>query len=165
MRTNFFMDKVVSLGELAEILNDEWYRGPEPIVCTTGAFDMLHPGHIKYLWQVSQHGQYLIVGIDSDHRVKQAKGDHRPFFSEDDRATVVAGLGFVDFVFIFHSMKELLDTVCPGVLVVSPTSKEDVEFDRIQYAKEKGAHIVEIAAQSSMHTSDHVLRILSKFGR
>jgi rfaE bifunctional protein nucleotidyltransferase chain/domain len=162
MRTRNFQDKIINLQDLAAILSRHTYRGSIGLVLTTGAFDMLHLGHVRYLWRAAEKGDYLVVGVDSDNRVKSAKGEHRPFFQEDDRAIVVAGLGFVDLVCVFDDMKELLDAVLPSILVVSPTSTEDVSFNRKIYAKSRGIAVVEIAEQAKMHTSDFAKQIRQK---
>ncbi len=162
MKTSFFQDKIASLEELGVLLKAANYRESVDLVCTTGAFDMLHPGHVRYLWRAAEQGDYLLVGIDSDARVRSAKGEHRPFFPEQDRASVVAGLGFVDFVCIFDDMKTLLDIVSPSILVVSPTSTEDPSFNRKIYAKSRGMTVVEIQEQAKMHTTDFADRIMQK---
>ncbi len=158
MRSKNFEDKIINLADFAI----DAYQDSINLVLTTGAFDMLHPGHVRYLWRASEQGDYLIVGIDSDKRVRSAKGEHRPFFHEKDRSIVVAGLGFVDLVCVFDNMKELLDTVLPTTLVVSPTSTEDASFDRKMYAKNRGIKIVEISEQAKMHTSDFAKQIRYK---
>lgn len=162
MRTGNFQDKVINLDELGILLSGQPYKDSVRLVCTTGAFDMLHPGHVRYLWRAAEQGDYLLVGIDSDARVRSAKGEHRPFFPEQDRASVVAGLGFVDFVCIFDDMKTLLDIVSPSILVVSPTSTEDPSFNRKIYAKSRGMTVVEIQEQAKMHTTDFADRIMRK---
>ncbi|MDF1496481.1 MAG: adenylyltransferase/cytidyltransferase family protein [Patescibacteria group bacterium] len=162
MSKGYYLDKLVELIELEVILNQNIYKGNLAIACTTGAFDLLHPGHIGYIWRASQFCRHLVVGIDSDKRVKAAKGTHRPLFTERERAEVVAGIGCVDFVVIFDEMKEFLDIVAPQVLVVSPTSKEDKNFDRIGYAQSLGARVEQVPPQRELHTTDYVLRIISQ---
>lgn len=164
MQQAFFRDKVIELEALATVLKSlKNVNNRKKIVFTTGAFDMLHPGHVSYLWRASEHGVYLIVGIDSDARVKAAKGNHRPIIQQDDRAAVVAGLACVDFVFIFDDMKTTLDIIQPDAMVVSPTSNEDMVFDRMAYAKSIGAEIITIAEQSHKHTTDYLMEILTNF--
>ncbi len=163
MRQAFFRDKVVDFGVLNMLLASWKSCKTNFVVFTTGAFDMLHPGHVSYLWKAAEYGSHLLVGIDSDARVKAAKGKHRPIISEEDRAAVVAGLACVDMVFIFDDMKQALDVVKPNAIVVSPTSTEDAVFDRIAYARENGAKIITVPEQSQKHTSDYVMAILKNF--
>ncbi len=163
MRQAFFRDKVIEFGLLNKLMVSLTSCKTNLVVFTTGAFDMLHPGHVSYLWRAAEYGSHLLVGIDSDVRVKTAKGKHRPIISQEDRAAVVAGLACVDFVFIFDDMKLVLDAIQPDVMAVSPTSTENAIFDRIAYARENGAKIITIAEQSHKHTSDYVMEVLKKF--
>lgn len=72
-----------------------------------GCFDILHPGHVRLLNFAKQQGDYLIVGIDSDERVKSNKGHDRPINSADDRKFMLENLKAVDEVVIFGSNEEL----------------------------------------------------------
>lgn len=72
-----------------------------------GCFDILHSGHVRLLNFAKQQGDYLIVGIDSDERVKSNKGHNRPINSEEDRKFMLENLKAVDEVVIFGSNEEL----------------------------------------------------------
>ena len=65
-------------------------------VWTNGCFDILHIGHLKMLEYAKSKGDYLVVGIDTDARVKQLKGEDRPFNNEDDRKNFLLSIKFVD---------------------------------------------------------------------
>jgi len=80
-------------------------------VWTNGCFDVLHVGHIEMLRFAKTKGSYLIVGIDSDSRVKSLKGNDRPFNNQQDRKNFLEAIKYVDEVVIFNSEKELEDTV------------------------------------------------------
>lgn len=71
------------------------------IVTTNGVFDILHPGHVKYLEEAKKLGDVLIAGVNSDSSVKRIKGPKRPINSEKSRMCVLAGLESVDYVFLF----------------------------------------------------------------
>src|SRR6478752_6935984 len=71
------------------------------IVFTNGVFDILHPGHLRYLQAARAHGDVLIVGLNSDASVRRNKGPERPINPEDERAEVLAALACVDAVSIF----------------------------------------------------------------
>ena len=77
------------------------------IVLTNGVFDIIHRGHIKLLEFCKTHGNYLIVAIDSDERVKQIKGNFRPINSQNDRKLLLESIRYVDEVIIFHTEEEL----------------------------------------------------------
>lgn len=89
------------------------------VVFTNGVFDLLHPGHIRYLRDARALGDALIVGINSDRSVRANKGPARPITPERERAELVAALGSVDAVTIFDedTPYELIAAVEPDVLV------------------------------------------------
>ena len=92
------------------------------IVLTTGAYDILHEGHLKYLLQSKSYGDVLVVGINDDKFVRDLKGEGRPVYPENHRAFMVAGFGCVDIVSIFNNRLVIVDCVRPDVMVMSSTS-------------------------------------------
>jgi len=68
------------------------------IVYTYGAWDILHPGHVKFLLRARNLGDFLIVGVVADKPIKNLKGDDRPIQSQDERMFVVGSLNCVDAV-------------------------------------------------------------------
>ena len=76
-------------------------------IWTNGCFDILHIGHIKMLQYARSLGDNLIVGIDSDRRVKELKGASRPINNQNDRKEFLLALSCVDNVFIFDSKEEM----------------------------------------------------------
>src|SRR5687767_9875397 len=71
------------------------------VVFTNGCFDLLHPGHVRYLAQARSLGDSLIVALNSDISVHKLKGESRPILKEQERAEVMAALACVDYVTIF----------------------------------------------------------------
>src|SRR3954453_14220338 len=71
------------------------------IVFTNGVFDLLHPGHVRYLQQARRLGDALIVGVNSDRSVRALKGPTRPITAEDERAELIAALACVDAAVVF----------------------------------------------------------------
>jgi cytidyltransferase-like protein len=69
-------------------------------VVVTGAFDLLHIGHLRFLEAACELGDELLVGVESDERVRRWKGSGRPIQSQDDRAALLAALRVVDRVFV-----------------------------------------------------------------
>ena len=80
-------------------------------IWTNGCFDILHIGHIKLLEFAKSQGDYLIVGIDSDERIKSSKGEERPINSQKDRCEFLRAIGVVDEVVIFNSSEGLSNAV------------------------------------------------------
>ena len=89
------------------------------IVFTNGVFDLLHPGHLRYLQAARAHGDVLIVGLNSDASVRRNKGPDRPITSERDRAEILLALECVDAGSIFgeDTPHEIILRVQPDVLV------------------------------------------------
>lgn len=89
------------------------------IVFTNGVFDLLHPGHVRYLQAARSHGDVLIVGLNSDASVRRNKGPERPISPELERAEVLASLSCVDAVSIFDedTPAAIIARVQPDVLV------------------------------------------------
>lgn len=75
----------------------------ERLVLTNGCFDLLHRGHVNYLYRARLQGERLLVLVNSDASVRALKGSARPINSELDRAYVLAGLACVDAVLIFDA--------------------------------------------------------------
>lgn len=87
------------------------------VVTTNGCFDLLHPGHVRFLQQARSQGDLLIVGLNSDDSVRRLKGPGRPLIPQEDRAAMLAALRWVDHVVIFSELlaDELLALLQPDV--------------------------------------------------
>lgn len=99
-------------------------------VWVNGTFDILHIGHIKLLEFASQFG-FLRVGIDTDKRVKELKGEDRPFNTQDDRKKMLESIKFVDEVVLFDSREELIENVknfSPDIMVIGDDYKEQIVY-------------------------------------
>jgi D-beta-D-heptose 7-phosphate kinase/D-beta-D-heptose 1-phosphate adenosyltransferase len=96
-----------------------WRMAGKRVVFTNGCFDLLHAGHLSLLSEAAKLGDVLVVALNSDASVGRLKGSERPLVPQDDRATVLAALGFVDAVTIFDedTPLEILQGVRPDVLV------------------------------------------------
>ena len=99
---------------------EAWKAEGLSIVFTNGVFDIIHRGHIDYLYKASLKGDILIIGLNSDSSVKQLeKGDSRPYNSEENRAYLLAAFGFIDAVVVFDADTpiDLIRLIKPDVLV------------------------------------------------
>ncbi|EMJ95569.1 D-glycero-beta-D-manno-heptose 1-phosphate adenylyltransferase [Leptospira alstonii] len=94
-------------------------RKDRKIVFTNGCFDLVHKGHITYLSQARELGDFLWVGLNSDSSVKRLKGEQRPVVCEEDRAVLLSNLRFVDAVTIFpqDTPLDLIRLVKPAIHV------------------------------------------------
>ncbi|MCW5891956.1 MAG: D-glycero-beta-D-manno-heptose 1-phosphate adenylyltransferase [bacterium] len=89
------------------------------VVFTNGCFDLLHPGHVRYLAAARALGDVLVVGLNDDASVRRLKGSGRPILSAAERAEVLAGLAAVDHVIVFaaDTPLALIAALAPDVLV------------------------------------------------
>lgn len=90
------------------------------VVFTNGVFDLLHRGHVEYLFAARAMGDALVVGLNTDESVRRlGKGADRPINREADRALVLAGLACVDAVTLFgdDTPRDLIAALLPDVLV------------------------------------------------
>lgn len=86
-----------------------------------GCFDVLHHGHFKLIQYAASFGGEVIIGIDSDERVKKMKGEGRPFHSESERAFNLKQIKGVDTVVVFNSnemLRELLERYSPDKFII-----------------------------------------------
>ena len=92
---------------------------PRVLCFTNGCFDLLHPGHVKYLEDARALGDFLVVGLNSDASVARLKGPGRPLQDEAARAAVLLGLRSVDAVVLFQedTPLALIRALRPDVLV------------------------------------------------
>jgi D-beta-D-heptose 7-phosphate kinase/D-beta-D-heptose 1-phosphate adenosyltransferase len=90
----------------------------ESVVFTNGCFDLLHRGHVEYLFAARALGDVLVVGLNTDDSVRRLKGAGRPVTTEHDRAIVLAGLACVDAVTFFEedTPRDLIAALLPDVL-------------------------------------------------
>jgi D-beta-D-heptose 7-phosphate kinase/D-beta-D-heptose 1-phosphate adenosyltransferase len=89
------------------------------LIFTNGVFDILHRGHVEYLYAARELGDELIVALNTDASVRRLKGPERPINHETDRAVVLAALGCVDYVTFFgdDTPQRLIAALLPDVLV------------------------------------------------
>lgn len=116
------MGKVLKLNEINKFIK------PYSSVSAGGFFDLLHVGHVRFLKKCSKFKYPLIVSIMSDKYVKSMKGLGRPIQNQNDRAEIVASLGFVDYTVIMNLPSydfKYLNILKPKIYIFS---KENLEF-------------------------------------
>jgi D-beta-D-heptose 7-phosphate kinase/D-beta-D-heptose 1-phosphate adenosyltransferase len=87
-------------------------------IIVNGTFDIVHSGHLALLNYAQSLGDYLIVAIDSDRRVKELKGADRPVNTQAERQELLSNLRSVDEVRIFDSDQELVDIIAECDIMV-----------------------------------------------
>jgi D-beta-D-heptose 7-phosphate kinase/D-beta-D-heptose 1-phosphate adenosyltransferase len=145
---------VMSLGEASAWVARLRTTGRR-IVFTNGVFDLLHPGHIRYLTDARTHGDVLIVGINSDRSVRAlAKAPDRPVNSEAERAEVLAALAVVDAVVVFDEETPLaiISALVPDVLVKGADWAEDAIVGR-DVVERHGGKVVRVPVTAGYSTT------------
>ena len=130
------------------------------IVFTNGVFDLLHPGHVRYLQHARSLGDALIVGINSDRSVRAVKGPHRPINSEAERAEILAALACVDAVAIFDEETpfEIVTAVQPDVLVKGADWAPDKIIGR-DIVEARGGKVVLMKVEEGWSTTSIVAKV------
>jgi rfaE bifunctional protein nucleotidyltransferase chain/domain len=130
------------------------------IVFTNGVFDLLHPGHVRYLQDARHEGDALIVGVNSDRSVREIKGPERPLTPEAERAEVLAALACVDAVVIFDEAdpQQIIDRLQPDVLVKGADWTADRIIGR-QTVEARGGRTVRIPLAEGYSTSAIIKKI------
>jgi D-glycero-beta-D-manno-heptose 1-phosphate adenylyltransferase len=150
----------VTRGEAADLVRRARAEG-KTVVFTNGVFDILHPGHVRYLRDARALGDLLIVGLNSDRSVRAlAKAPGRPINDEADRAEVVAALASVDAVAIFDedTPHALIAALQPDVLVKGADWGEDAIVGR-DIVEARGGKVVRIALAEGYSTTAIIQRV------
>ncbi|HKL76591.1 MAG TPA: D-glycero-beta-D-manno-heptose 1-phosphate adenylyltransferase [Halanaerobiales bacterium] len=111
-------NKIKEISELKNIVKNH-QRQDKKVVFTNGCFDLLHIGHIRYLYRAKEFGSILVVALNSDKSVKSLKGEKRPIINEKERAEILAALEMIDYITIFDDLtcKNILKTLKPDIYV------------------------------------------------
>ena len=130
------------------------------IVFTNGVFDLLHPGHVRYLQAARALGDVLIVGLNADDSVRRNKGPERPITSEDERGELLASLECVDAVVIFHEdiPDEIIRLVQPDILVKGADWAADQIVGR-DTVEARGGRVVRMPVEPGFSTTSIVERV------
>ncbi len=135
-------------------------RAGKCVVFTNGVFDLLHPGHVRYLQAARAEGDALVIGVNSDRSVRVNKGPRRPITPEGERAEILAALAVVDAVVIFddETPGEIIRALQPNVLVKGA----DWAADRIvgrDTVEARGGRVVRMPVEAGWSTSSIIERI------
>jgi rfaE bifunctional protein nucleotidyltransferase chain/domain len=143
----------VTRDEAVRFVNEQRAAG-RTIVFTNGVFDLLHPGHLRYLRRARDLGDALLVGVNSDRSVRANKGPDRPLTSEADRVEILESLHCVDGVVIFDedTPHELIAALQPDVLVKGADWAEDAIVGR-DIVEGRGGRVVRVPIEPGHSTT------------
>jgi D-beta-D-heptose 7-phosphate kinase/D-beta-D-heptose 1-phosphate adenosyltransferase len=135
-------------------------RGGARVVFTNGCFDLLHPGHVRYLGAARALGDILVVGLNSDASVRRLKGPGRPVLGVAERAEVMAGLAAVDHILVFDedTPRALVAALAPDVLVKGADWAADDIVGHEEVLR-RGGRVVRIDLVPGVSTSEIIRRI------
>ena len=144
----------------AEALLGRLRQAGKSIVFTNGVYDLIHPGHVRYLRAARALGDTLIVGVNSDRSVRAGKGPLRPIIPEAERAEVIAALDCVDAAVVFDqdTPHEIISRIQPDVLVKGADWAEDAIVGR-DVVEARGGRVVRMPIEQGFSTTMLVERI------
>ncbi len=153
-------DKVKRQTQLAQIVQERRQAG-ERCVFTNGCFDILHVGHIRYLQEARELGDYLVVAINSDESVRQLKGYPRPFVTQDERAEMLAALESVDYVTIYDELtaEAVVRLLRPEIYVKGGDYRPDTILEA-PAVRSYGGQVVTVALVQGRSTTRLVERVV-----
>lgn len=155
-------NKILSKEDALQIINLQ-KKNNKKIVFTNGCFDIIHPGHVDYLSQARDLGDFLVLGLNTDNSVKCLnKAPNRPINNENTRAMVLAAMACVDAIVLFdeETPYDLIKFLSPDVLVKG----DDYQVEKIvgyDIVKANGGKVVTIPFLEGFSTTKMIEKILS----
>ena len=160
-----FEDRLVpSLDAMTERVTNLKGLG-QRIVLTSGSFDLIHLGHVKYLAKAKELGDVLVVGVDSDRKIRERKGEDRPLVPERERLEMLAHQRPVDLIYLKDDEDQrwaLIKAVEPDVLVLT----EDHSYSAEEQAQlgELCGEVAVLERQASVTTSERIRQMYMHLG-
>jgi len=153
-------NKVIYDWKIANSRIYEWKQKGFEIVFTNGCFDLLHRGHVDYLFKAALLGDKLVVGLNSDASVTKLKGDNRPIIEVAGRASIIAAFAFVDAVVIFeeNTPLQLIEVLRPDFLVKG-ADYQNKEIVGREFVESIGGKVVMIPFMKGYSTSKIIQKI------
>ena len=130
------------------------------IVFTNGVFDILHPGHLRYLQHARSLGDVLIVGLNADASVRRNKGAERPINPQEERAEILEALACVDAVVLFEedTPDRIIKAIQPDILVKGADWGENAIVGR-DTVEGRGGKVVRVAIEQGYSTTEIIRKI------
>ncbi len=155
---------VATLDEMAAIA--QHLRGlGSTFVLTSGSFDLIHLGHVKYLERAKECGDFLAVGVDCDEKIRRRKGEDRPMVPEGERLQLLAYQRPVDLVYLKQEEDErwgLIKATRPDILVL--TADHSYGEEDLEALSALCGEIKVIPRQASVTTSERIRQMYMHMG-
>ena len=145
-------DRIFSDYKRIKKLIEEHKSSGKKVVLTQGTFDMIHVGHGRYLREAKKYGDILIVGLDSDKKIRFRKGPDRPVVPEEERIEMLNHLRYVDLVFVKElgdPKWNLIKTICPHVLIATKETYNKKQLKELKKYCEKVVVLERMATTST----------------
>ena len=144
----------------AAALAGRWRAEGRRVAFTNGVFDILHPGHVRYLQAARDEADALIVAINSDRSTRANKGPDRPLTPDRERAELLAALDCVDAVMIFDDLTPAaaVEAVQPDVLIKGADWAADNIVGR-DTVERRGGRLVRVPVEAGWSTTSILERI------
>ncbi|MCL5269348.1 MAG: adenylyltransferase/cytidyltransferase family protein [bacterium] len=155
-------DKIYERRALAARLTELRAAGLCKLVFTNGCFDLVHVGHLRYLWAARRQGDALVVAVNDDDSIRRLKGPDRPILKLEERLQILAGFACVDFVTWFgeDTPIPLLCELRPEVLVKGANYSIDGVVGR-EVAEGWGAEVKTLALTPGRSTTGLIEKVLA----
>jgi D-glycero-beta-D-manno-heptose 1-phosphate adenylyltransferase len=135
------------------------------VALTSGSFDLIHLGHVKYLARAKEAGDVLAVGVDSDAKIRRRKGEDRPMVPEQERLEMLAYQRPVDLIYLKEDDEQrwsLIKAVRPDVLVL--TADHSYGERELHALAELCGRIEVVERQASVTTSERIRQMYMNLG-
>ncbi|WKZ57427.1 MAG: HAD-IIIA family hydrolase [Bdellovibrionota bacterium] len=155
--------KITSRDQAIHVVRDCQSRGLR-VGFTSGAFDILHAGHVQYLEEARRMCDYLVVGLNSDASVRSYKGALRPITPESARAAVIAALGCVDLVFVFDERNNNanIELLKPN-LYIKASDYDRTKLSSASMVEAYGGKVAIVPFKGGFSTSSIIERIVNAY--
>ncbi len=152
-------DKIKTREEIASI-SEQLQREGRKVGFTSGSFDLVHAGHLDYLEKAREMCDVLIVAVNSDSSIKKYKSPDRPIIQEKWRAKLMAGLQFVDYVFIFDETNNNVNiqAIKPD-LYIKAGDWDKSKMTSAPLVESYGGKVVNIPVEEQIKTTDIITKI------
>jgi FAD synthetase len=154
------MARITHLKGLRTVLRKE---GKGRIVLTGGCFDILHLGHVRFLSEAKKMGDYLVVLLESDKRVKKLKGGNRPVFTQKERGEMLSALRSVDLIVLLPMMENdsdylnLVTKIKPDIIAVT---EDDPNLEKKKGQAKKVGGAFEVVSFIKTYSSSKLAKII-----
>ena len=163
-QANFDQRLVGSLDEMAQTVSHLRGLGYS-VALTSGSFDLIHLGHVKYLARAKEFCDVLAVGVDSDAKIRARKGEDRPMVPEGERLEMLAYQRPVDLIYLKSDDDPqwgLIKAVRPDVLVL--TEDHSYRPDQQEALLEFCGRLEVVERQASVTTSERIRQMYMHLG-